>query len=253
MHFLLVESDPQAARSLAAWLEDWDYSVTWLRDSEAARSHEPDRFSLVLVGIPPGAPEAQPVQASLQLIAHHRERGNVPIVAQCLANEPHVRLAALEAGADDVVDRDPWPRELRARLQARLRRPHLQRSETLHLGQLVLDPDRRSARVAGAAIAPTRVEFELLLALGQRCGQAVERRWLAENVLGDARDRAQRTLDVHVSRVRKKLGPCGSYLQTVWGIGYRLEPQATPEDGPPAARPSSRPGAAPAADGVPSA
>lgn len=225
MHFLLVESDPQSARSLVGWLEEWDYTVTWLRDLEAARSHEPDRFSLVLVGIPPGPPDAAEVRTCLELIAHHRERGNVPIVAKCTADAAHVRLAALEAGADDVVDRDPWPREFQARLQARLRRPHLQRSETLHLGQLTLDPDRRSARVAGEVIEPTRVEFELLLALGQRCGQAVERRWLAENVLGDARDRAQRTLDVHVSRVRKKLGPCGGYLQTVWGIGYRLEPQ----------------------------
>ena len=70
----------------------------------------------------------------------------------------------------------------------------------------------------------TRVEFELLTALARRPGVAITRRWLAEHVLGSELPTSERTLDVHVSRLRKKLG--GPLVETVWGIGYRLAGQA---------------------------
>lgn len=244
MHFLIIEPDPQLGRTLSGWLEEWGYSVTWLRDHDAARSHEPDRFDLVLLGFPIGAQRAGDV---LELLTAYRERASVPIVALVPEEAAALGVAILDAGADDVVGRDPWPQELRARLRARLRRPQLQRGETLHIGELTLNPDQRTALVGDDAANLTRVEFDLLLALGQRRSEAVERGWLAENVLGDPRDRAQRTLDVHVSRVRKKLVHCGGYLQTVWGIGYRLEPTppalrtAPQADGRPRAEPASTP------------
>ena len=70
----------------------------------------------------------------------------------------------------------------------------------------------------------TPVEFELLLSLARRPGSAVTRAWLVEHVLDPEREGGERTLDVHVSRLRKKLGPAGARIETVWGVGYRLAP-----------------------------
>jgi two-component system response regulator MtrA len=69
----------------------------------------------------------------------------------------------------------------------------------------------------------TRVEFELVAALARRPGAAVSRAWLADHVLDPARDGDERSLDVHVSRLRRKLGDAGTRITTVWGVGYRLE------------------------------
>jgi two-component system response regulator MtrA len=77
--------------------------------------------------------------------------------------------------------------------------------------------------VEGRQVPLTRVELDLLLALARRPGTAVTRAWLADHVLDPEREGTERTLDVHVSRLRKKLGPAGAQLRTVWGIGYRLD------------------------------
>ncbi len=84
--------------------------------------------------------------------------------------------------------------------------------------------DARRVRVASAEVELTRVEFDLLAALARRQGSAVPRAWLVEHVLDPDREGTERTLDVHVSRLRKKLGSCGRHVATVWGVGYRLEP-----------------------------
>jgi two-component system response regulator MtrA len=97
----------------------------------------------------------------------------------------------------------------------------MDRSSVVEVGALRLDRDKREVTVRGERIDLTRVEFDFLAALAERPGAALTRAWLAERVLDPERDGTERTLDVHVSRLRKKLGP-GSFVQTVWGIGYRL-------------------------------
>jgi two-component system response regulator MtrA len=107
------------------------------------------------------------------------------------------------------------------RVRARLRRPTLQRSDRLEFGALALDVTGRTAWVEGAPLGLTALEFNLLLVLARRAGQAVSRAWLAEEVLDPERSNSERTLDVHMSRLRKKLGT-HAQIETVWGIGYRL-------------------------------
>jgi two-component system response regulator MtrA len=80
--------------------------------------------------------------------------------------------------------------------------------------------------VGEEAVELTRVEFDLLAALAKRPGAAITRSWLVENILDPERDGTERTLDVHVSRLRKKLGACAAYVSTVWGVGYRLQAPA---------------------------
>jgi two-component system response regulator MtrA len=139
------------------------------------------------------------------------------------------KVRGLELGADDYLTKPFWPEELLARVRARLRRPALTASgRVVAVGPLLVDRDGRIVMVDGAAVDLTRVEFDLIAALASRPGAAVSRAWLAEHVLDSTRDGGERTLDVHVSRLRRKLGRAGALIATVWGVGYRLDDSKAP-------------------------
>jgi DNA-binding response OmpR family regulator len=106
-------------------------------------------------------------------------------------------------------------------VRARLRRPTLEREKKNKNKALRIDREGREVQVNGERVELTRVEFDLLAALAARPGAAVTRSALAERVLDPDGDSNERTLDVHVSRLRKKLGR-ETIVETVWGIGYRL-------------------------------
>jgi two-component system response regulator MtrA len=115
-----------------------------------------------------------------------------------------------------------WPAELIARVRTRLRRPVLARDRKLAAGALSIDLDERTATVAGVACGLTRVEHDLLVTLAQRPGAAVTRRELVRRALDPDGPGDERTLDVHMSRIRRKLGAEGGRVETVRGIGYRF-------------------------------
>lgn len=120
-----------------------------------------------------------------------------------------------------------WPEELTARVRARLRRPALSAdTHAVTFGALRIHFSARRVTVDDTAVELTRVEFDLVAALAHRRGAAVSRAWLVEQVLDPGRDGDERTLDVHVSRLRRKLGDAGKKIATVWGVGYRLEEDA---------------------------
>ena len=109
-------------------------------------------------------------------------------------------------------------------MKARLRRPALSSDQgCIEIGRLRLNVDGRTTAVDDIPVELTRFEFDLLHALAKRPGAAVSRAWLAAHVLDPERDGVERTLDVHVSRLRKKLGAAGAMVATVWGVGYRLQ------------------------------
>ena len=176
-------------------------------------------FSLVILDLMlPGA-HGFDVLKVLRSDHHH-----VPVLVLSARHEAADKVRGLELGADDYLTKPFWPEELLARVRARLRRPALASGgHTVEVGALRIDFDARLVTVDGATVEPTRVEFDLLAALARRPGAAVSRRWLAEHVLDPARDGGERTLDVHISRLRRKLGVAGALLTTVWGVGYRLD------------------------------
>jgi two-component system response regulator MtrA len=147
---------------------------------------------------------------------------DVPVLVLSAKTDAAVKVRAFELGADDYLTKPFWPEELLARVQARLRRPLASTDGRLEVGTLALDPQARRAWAEGVPLELTRAEFDLLAALARRPGAAIERGWLAEHVLDPEREGSGRTLDVHVSRLRKKLGVLADRVETVWGVGYRL-------------------------------
>jgi two-component system response regulator MtrA len=218
---LLVEDDVRLGRQVVSHLEGVGLRVRWLRDGDEALLEDPSPYALVVLDLMlPGA-------YGLDVLKRYRSRCEVPVMILSARNDTPDKVRALGLGADDYVTKPFWPEELVARVQARLRRPVLQRIDGVTLGPLTVDLDARRVTVEGRDVDLTRVEFDLLAALAKRPGAAVPRERLAEQVLDPERDGTERTLDVHVSRLRKKLGVAADCVATVWGVGYRL---AEPKD-----------------------
>ena len=217
---LLVEDDEKLGDQIARHLAGEGFDVTWRKDGDQALEEDPERYRLVVLDL------MLPGTYGMDVLKAYRRTHDVPVLILSARNETPDKVRALELGADDYLTKPFWPEELVARVQARLRRPVLQRSDTIRVGPLELRASAREILVDGEAIALTRVEFDLLLALARRPGVAVERTWLADHVLDPERTGTERTLDVHVSRLRKKLGARGRLVRTVWSIGYRLDAEA---------------------------
>ncbi len=213
---LLVEADESLGRQIVDRLERHGLEVDWLRDGASALAADLHRFALVVLEL------MLPGVDGLTILGSWREHSDLPVVVLGAKHDAAAKVRALETGADDYLTKPIWPEELLARIRARLRRPILSRGNRIEVGPIVLDLAARSVRLDGRELHLTRVEFELLATLARRAGTTITRRWLVDNVLDKRRGADDRTLDVHVSRLRKKLGAQGSRLATVWGVGYAL-------------------------------
>ncbi|HVL67084.1 MAG TPA: response regulator transcription factor [Vicinamibacterales bacterium] len=214
---LLVEDSEQLGRQILDALGDAGFEADWIRDGDAALSAAFARYSLVILDLTlPGA-------SGFEILAHlRREALTLPVLILSGHTDAREKVHALDLGADDYLTKPFWPQELVARVKARLRRPDLRDGGALDVGALSIDFARRAVAVGEQPIDLTRAEFDLLAALARRRGAAVTREWLLEHVMGGETESSDRTLDVHVSRLRKKLGTAGAQIATVWGVGYRL-------------------------------
>ncbi len=214
---LLVEDHEQLGRQIIESLGAAGFETDWIRDGDEALAAPFARYQLLILDLTlPGA-------SGFEILAHvRREDVRVPVLILSAHNDTRDKVHALDLGADDYVTKPFWPQELVARVKARLRRPELRASDVMQVGELSIDVSRRIVLVENQPVELTRAEFELLAALARRQGAAVSRAWLLEHIMGLESEATERTLDVHVSRLRKKLGPAGAHIATVWGVGYRL-------------------------------
>lgn len=217
---LVVEDDENIAGLVSLYLEREGFRVVKARNADDAlrlSSSDPPRLVLLDIGLP-GATDG------LALCQRLRATGATPVIFLTARNDEIDRVLGLELGADDYVTKPFSPRELVARVKAVLRRTVDQPAPaTLQLsgGAIRVDPARCEVRVGHEPVELTTREYNLLLALARHAGIVLSRRQLLELAWGADWYGDERTVDVHVAQLRRKLGDALD-LVTVRGFGYRL-------------------------------
>lgn len=151
---------------------------------------------------------------------------HVPIIMLTARGEEADVVLGLEVGADDYVTKPFSPRILNARVRAVIRRAAAEptdESSVLRIQELSIDPGRRKTTVRGEEVDLSFTEFQILLFLSRRPGWVFTRSQIVDAVRGDNYPVTDRSVDVQIVGLRKKLGACGSYIQTVRGVGYRFK------------------------------
>jgi two-component system phosphate regulon response regulator PhoB len=221
---LIVEDEPDIRDLLVFHLEREGYQVTKSKTGpEALRSARSSPPDLVLLDIM--LPEMDGLEVCRRLRQDPATQG-LPIVMLTARGDEVDRILGLELGADDYVVKPFSPRELVARIRAVLRRTRPVASDaSLSVGRLTIDPAAHTVTVDGGPVSLTRKEFDLLRALVEARGRVLSREFLLDTVWGytAAGEIESRTVDVHVRRLRQKLGGEGARIGTVTGVGYRLE------------------------------
>lgn len=213
---LVVEDDDALAAELVRQLERAGHAPTRIGDGELAARAELDRFDLAILDL------MLPGRYGLDVLKGWRARSEIPVLLLTARDHTADKVRGLGLGADDYITKPFWPEELLARVGARLRRGGA-RGGPVRVGRLVIDVGRDEVSVDGVRIELTRVERAILFTLAERPDHSVTRALLADRALERESAEPERTIDVHVSRIRKKLGDASSPIKTVWGVGYRLE------------------------------
>lgn len=215
MHVLLVEDDDRVVGALLPALSRCLLKVTRVATAAEAMARHAE-VDLVLLDM--GLPD----QDGLALARHIRASSEVPIIAVTARREEGAVVSALRAGVDDYVTKPYSLAELMARIEAVMRRAgHLSVEPVEVLGEIRLDHSSRQAYVAGVEVALARKEFDLLSMLVRGRGATLTREALMEGIWDTSWVGASRTLDVHVSSLRAKLGR-PELVETVRGVGYRV-------------------------------
>jgi DNA-binding response OmpR family regulator len=220
-----VEDDERLGRLTAQYLASHAIDVRLVSRGDLAAAEilriRPDVVLLDLM---------LPGYGGMQVCRALRERIDVPIIMVTARGQETDRVLGLEGGADDYVPKPFSARELVARIRAQTRRargrvgPPLER---LTVGNIVIDSGRMTVTLDGKTLVLTTLEFALLRALAERAGRVLSREQLLEHVHGSSEEAFDRSIDVHVSRLRHKLGDDPRnprLLKTVRGVGYVLTP-----------------------------
>ncbi len=217
---VVVEDDPNIADLVDLYLRREGFRVIQAADGAsglAAIAREKPRLAILDIGLPGNID-------GLEICRRVRADGALPVLMLTARDDEIDRILGLELGADDYVTKPFSPRELVARVRAILRRadgPPSPRPEVRSVGEVEVDPGRREARVHGEVVALAAREFDLLQFLAANVGLALTRQQLLDGVWGPGWYGDERTVDVHVRQLRRKLGDALP-LTTVWGVGYRL-------------------------------
>ncbi len=226
---VVIEDDHHIADLVAMYLRRDGFRVLQAADGESGLElvgRERPQLVIVDIGLP-GALDGLDVCRRLRSRSDRAgvtASADVPILVLSARDDEVDRVLGLELGADDYVTKPFSPRELVARVHAILRRaaaPAGLAPPVTAFGPIEVDTGRREARRAGEVVPLATREFDLLAYLTENRGLALSRRQLLNGVWGDGWFGDERTVDVHVRQLRKKLGE-DLPLATVWGVGYRL-------------------------------
>ncbi len=220
---LFIEDDDRLARLTARYLESHGVSVEHAADGadglvRALRG----AYDVVLLDL------MLPRRDGLEVCRELRAKRDVPVIMLTARGEEADRVLGLEMGADDYMPKPFSSRELLARIRAVVRRARGQAGpaqKQLRVGRLVVDPATLRATLDGRTLPLTTYEFNLLRVLAERPGRVLTREQLLDLVTGTTEEAFDRSIDVHISRLRQKLGDdprSPEILKTVRGAGYLL-------------------------------
>ena len=225
---ILLVDDEHAIQTLLSYpLRKDGYDVVQASDGREALARFAEApYDLVVLDV------MMPKLDGLEVCRRLRANSTVPVIMLTAKAEEIDKVLGLELGADDYITKPFSMREFRSRVKAALRRAGMSRSpdeptqeEPLEVGDLRIDPAKRTVSVRGNKVALTFVEFEILAALAGNPGRVFTREVLLTRIWGDSAYRDPRTIDVHIRHLREKLevdAKRPDYLFTVRGVGYRF-------------------------------
>ena len=219
---LIIDDDIELCSLLVDFLQLESFAVSAIHDGQEAvehcRCHAYD--AIVLDIMLPGL-------QGLDVLRELRQQGDTPVLMLTARGEDTDRILGLELGADDYLPKPCNPRELAARLRAILRRASSANDpppKTLSIGNTQLDPANRNAHHQGSNLNLTSAEFNVLQLLLSQAGNVVDKETLCRQGLGRPLTAYDRSIDVHVSKIRKKLAALGGedLIVSVRGLGYQF-------------------------------
>ena len=224
-HILVVDDEPDIAAMVAYHLARESYRVRTVETgSEALEAVERERPDLIVLDL------MLPGMSGLDVLRELREKEeheSIPVILLTARREEDDRVEGLSLGADDYVSKPFSPQELVLRVGAVLRRvrqhpPAEKGGQLLRAGPIAIDTGATQASVNGRPLTLTPIEYRLLLVLMERRGRVQSRRQLLESVWDTTANITTRTVDMHVQRLRGKLGDAADWVETVRGFGYRF-------------------------------
>jgi len=221
---LLIDDDVELVGMLKEYVDQEGFDTTVAYDGEAGAQYAlAGQFDIVVLDV------MMPKLNGIETLRKIRAHSNTPVLMLTAKGDDADRITGLELGADDYVPKPCTPRELVARIRAILRRTQVSANGNqpvqLTVGDLSIWPEQRRAEWAGRAIELTSTEFNLLEVLVRNAGHVVSKNDLSLQGLGRPMARFDRSIDVHLSSIRQKLGGFANghhCIQTVYRMGYQL-------------------------------
>ena len=219
MNVLVIEDDTLLGGGLLKAFERAGYTVALAVDGREALAlvgiHDPDLIVLDL-----GLPDLDGLDVLRQL---RRDRVRTPVLILTARDGVEQRVAALDAGADDYIEKPFDLRELEARVRALIRRAHTEFEREVQLGALTLDPFAHEVRIDGELIEIPSREYEVLEALVMNRNKTVSKARLAQRLTASNEDIGDNAVEVYVHRLRRRFSHIGLSIRTVRGVGYLIE------------------------------
>ncbi len=219
-HILIIEDDAEINRMLRILLRQHGYAaVSAYSGTEGLLVHGAE-IDLVLLDL------MIPGRSGEEIIADLKKKHHVPVIVLSAVCDIDKKVALFALGADDYVTKPFHNEELLARIEARLRSGDTAVPDRLSFRDIEIDKSNFSAKCAGRQMDLSRHEFELLRLLVENPNRTCTKSIIYDQVWDDKDSADDNTLNVHISRLRKKLKEChpeAEYIETVWGIGYRLK------------------------------
>ena len=217
---LVVDDESRMRKLVSDFLVRKDYRVVEAADGQEAIDifFEQMDISLVILDV------MMPKMDGWEVLKEIREYSKIPVIMLTAKGDERDELAGFDLGADEYISKPFSPKILVARVEALLRRSNLiSGEEKITAGDIVLDKASHTVMIGGRGVELSFKEFELLTYFMENQGIALSRDKILNHVwnydyFGDAR-----TIDTHVKKLRSKMGDCGEYIKTIWGMGYKFE------------------------------